>query len=166
MAMEYTTKTHNGIEVLYDSEGRFNVTKLVKRYQPENDKVPRYLNSKKFRILFVEKVEEASSSMDSFCPSENLSYEDAKSRARPVRGGDPQYQGTYWPREYLHIVLMILDPEYRAQANQILDAVEDVQRETDEDVHLTVTSGDVKKELDIKAMQREIDELKKKNAEL
>jgi hypothetical protein len=61
---------------------------------------------------------------------------------------------------------MILVPEYRIQANKVLDAVADVQRETHEDAHVTMTSKDVKKEVDVEAMQKKIEQLEKENAYL
>jgi hypothetical protein len=60
--------------------------------------------------------------------------------------------------EYVHIVLVILDMS--------LDTVADVQRETNEDVHVIVTSNLAKQEIEIKTMRRKLKQLEKECAEL
>jgi hypothetical protein len=152
---KYTTKIYNGIEVIEDENRFFNMTKLVHYYQPKNKNISRYLSRKEFMKLFNityneynskarihENVDTESDPKASIHKNvdANLSYTDAFDSSYIEKHLLNEYRGIYVKHEYLHIMLMILDPEYRAQANKVLDAVADVQRETHEDAHVTVTA--------------------------
>ena len=110
----FTTETVNGVEVLFDDQGRFNVSKLVKKYQPKNIHINRYIQSKKFAELFGAKSLEYQQSL-SLPPTGNLKFEAVIGKGKE--------QGLYLPRQFLHIILMMLDPNYRTFANAVLEAV-------------------------------------------
>jgi hypothetical protein len=152
---------------LEDEDGWFNATKLVKIYQPENKNIKGYLDQKKFAKLFdIRCVELDQIKGHNTFLITSLSHENAVKMSYNISKGPNEYRGVYYPHDYLHVILMILDPNYRYEANKVFDAIADVQRETEEDAHVTVTSKDVKKEIDVEALQYENEGLREQVADL
>jgi hypothetical protein len=126
---QFRNETVNGIDVLFDNQGRFNVSKLVKRYQPQNIHINRYIQSKKFAELFGAKSLEYQ--QQCALPLSGMASDRAIRAMQPGdltlqilsvnKGVGDKHRGLYLPREFLHIILMMLDPNYRSFANALLE---------------------------------------------
>jgi hypothetical protein len=134
---EFTTELYNGIEILTNNN-TFNVSKLIKHYQPQNKDIARYLKSKQFKVLYDKTFElynefKITTSGDLKLTHENpnrqiadreITHENYLKSFNTIKGGNNKnVQGLYLPREFLNIVLMILDPNYRLNVNKVLDTI-------------------------------------------
>jgi hypothetical protein len=48
----YKTETYNVVEITVDGADRFNISKLVRKYQPQNKNIGHYIKTKKFADIF------------------------------------------------------------------------------------------------------------------
>jgi hypothetical protein len=122
--------TYNGIEIWQDEDGFFNVSKLVNHYQPNNKNTARYLKTKKFAEIFDSKALEYQRNL----PPPNggnaqtggtvLKYKDVSIRMKDHSSDVKRsLRGLYLPRECLDVILMVLDPGYRAFVHEIMDTI-------------------------------------------
>jgi hypothetical protein len=140
---EFTTELYNGILITTNTaDNTFNVSRLIKHYQPKNKDIARYLKSIPFKVLYDKTLELYNEKMipqiadhlqddeTSIIGSDdrNLTHENYLKSFNTVRGGGRKkdIQGLYLPREFLNIVLMILDPTYRFNVNKVLDTINEL----------------------------------------
>jgi hypothetical protein len=153
--MEFHEETYNGFGITVDADGWFNVSKLVAPFI-KNNHTARYLKTKKFAALFDGKRDEIMSAQSGH-PSETegklLKYRDAEVIMREVKGRG-KHQGLYLPRDYIDLVLMVLDPNYRATVHEVMAAVNQVH--DGQALTLTVTNSSgasVQKEIEFNSAQ-------------
>jgi hypothetical protein len=139
--------TYNGISILQDQDGFFNVSKLVNHYQPKNTHTARFLKTKKFQALFDGKARalyHAQGGRGSETEGKLLKFNDVSIRMKDHTSDlKRDLRGLYLPREYLDIILMVLDPSYRATVHEVMETVNEVHNGAP--VKLTVENSDGKK---------------------
>jgi hypothetical protein len=129
-ALNIEEKTYNGISILEDEEGFFNVSKLVNHYQPNNKNTARFLRTKKLAEIFDSKALEYQKTLSppngggSRNDQKLLNYKDVSIRMKGhTSDAKRSLRGLYLPKECLNVILMILDPNYRATVNAMMDTV-------------------------------------------
>jgi hypothetical protein len=140
--------TYNGIQILQDSDGFFNVSKLVNHYQPNNKNTARYLRTKKFSEIFDGKARALSLNQGGGANQTErkmLKSQDMSLAMKEIKG-NRKTQGLYLPREYLDVILMIIHPEYRAVVHEIMETVNE-SKALESGKSLTIKTDDFEKEV-------------------
>jgi hypothetical protein len=142
----FKVETYNAEELIYDGTGQyFNVSALIKKYQPKTKNISRYLTTNKFSTGFDEKADEyIEISKPSLVPQKGEQQEVQKSPSdqkvkreitvdsKSFRGSfitlnagcKREYQGIYAPIEYRDILLMTFSAKYREVVANVMKRVD------------------------------------------
>jgi hypothetical protein len=142
MSDAFKVEKFNGIDITTDSAGRFNLSELFNRYQPKNKNTKRYLQSGKFSQLFgIASRKLASEVSTEPVETPKLAIQDCLASIYDVKTGPNRFRGIYIPREYLNVILMVLDSNYRAIVNATMETLNDVnQGEAPNPNDITITN--------------------------
>jgi hypothetical protein len=132
----FRSETYNGIDIIVDDQGRFNITKLIKTYQPENNKIGRYLTTNFFKQQFEcfarkeHTIMSLTQNGEATNPSRtHMTFNDFEQSMITInKGVKEQFKRTYISREFLNMILMVISPDYRAVVNATMDAMNAVNK--------------------------------------
>jgi hypothetical protein len=94
---EFTTELYNGILITTNTTDKtFNVSRLIKHYQPQNKDVARYLKSKQFKVLYGLALQNEENQIPQIADL-NLTHENYLKSFNTIkgRGRNSQIQGLY-----------------------------------------------------------------------
>jgi hypothetical protein len=127
MTDTFNVEKFNGIEITTHLAGRFNASALFNKYQPKNKNIKRYLQSGKFAEQFsltLRALPDSPRNGDSSNPTPfALSVQNFQQSMSDIKTGPNRNRGLYVSREYLHPLLTLINPNYRATGSAAMEAM-------------------------------------------